>query len=138
MTDEKSVHRTLDASTAHVPPDERDYMMGVFSVNEYDEGFWLWVSPEDSLPEGSEEFPAVLALLDYARGLNCRWVNLDRDGDLLEGLPAYEEEPCEAEDCPNYPLWGENFCEEHNDAEAHDVLLAEQGVISPGPEPVKE
>lgn len=113
MSNEKSVYKCLDASAAHVPPDERERMIGVFNVSEYEEGWWLWVHPAEDLPDDAENFPAVLALLAVARDLGCRWVNLDVDGDVLEGLPTYADDPCEVEGCESYPADGNARCAVH-------------------------
>ena len=34
------------------------------------------------------EGDSFFALLDHARALGCRWVDIDADGDVMDGLPS--------------------------------------------------
>jgi len=112
-----NVYSYLDATAMHLP--EGDSLV----YTNHDFGWWVYVWSEDE-GEGEEivrdraaNFPALCAVVAHARSLGCRWINFDSDAEAVEGLPLFNET---------------------SEAEEFDSLLAERGVISPGPEPKKE
>lgn len=93
-----TIFRTLDMSTAHLPPEMRD------DLNQYDGviadersyGWLLWV-PEDidqhiveNDVDGSIP-PAVIAIYRKAAEHRCQYVLLDQDASLVGDLPTYDD-----------------------------------------------
>lgn len=102
MIDQIAVRKILVASTAHVSEETRDWldeqgrlaathkggrrpwpalpiMTGIYG--------WQFYAQE----EFDEALPAeVKALMTFARAEGADWVELDADGDMIEGLPTWE------------------------------------------------
>jgi len=88
-----TVRTFLDISTAHVKPSTMALInMGAMSMNTLigDHGAMLHVPSDNTLvPNYPED---LLTVLDHARKLNCDYVLLDGDADLVETLPDYADE----------------------------------------------
>ena len=92
MTNNDNVFRVLDASTAHISWDGVEVLeTGVHEIaaaysDEF--GWWIYVShdPED-VYDAVEGLPQIM---HHARGLGCRYVRLDRDGPIIDGLQVWD------------------------------------------------
>lgn len=89
-----NVHKYLDASTAHLPQAVFNSLTSLDGVvtTEHNYGVWLWV-PSDiaAWVEDYSDTPAELVtLLQFARKLDCDWINLDSDAGCIDGLPMWE------------------------------------------------
>lgn len=99
----------LDLSTAHLQLLTADMLHGIthrhpsclklskeqgwpvaYSKEEF--GYFIHVDEEQSWKDDDSELPEDLkAILRYAFSLGCAWINLDRDGEVMNGvLPVYE------------------------------------------------
>ena len=97
MTETPSyVRRILDISTAHVSGRtaelircERLHAFAViFEKGDYG---WLVYVPSEPGNEDHPDFPADLkAVMVFARKLDCDWIMFDRDGVILDELPAFD------------------------------------------------
>jgi len=91
-----SAYKYLDASTCYVTTEDMKMIdaglhPGPHRPHEYEA--FLWV-PTDELKTEEERAeypmsPAFWALLDYALAQDCRWINLDIDGDQDLELPTH-------------------------------------------------
>lgn len=94
-TAEPRILRVLDASTSHLPEDVCENLLSYQDVTAYDtnEGFLLYVPadiPAEIAEDDAEPAPEpLLALWRYAEQHNCTYILLDRDADLVPGLPTY-------------------------------------------------
>jgi hypothetical protein len=91
---------TLDISTAHLPPCDREVLEATCELpclGQLSHGYLLWV-PVDDVRETMQGFmergysPAMINLLNYARGIGALRVQLDQDGDIWPGLPTFDDE----------------------------------------------
>lgn len=80
-------------STAHITRDDRDLLDDHVTLMIYekeDYGYFVRVPSnleEIDLSEYSQAFRDLLAAADVA---GCSWLEIDRDGDVIDGLPAFE------------------------------------------------
>lgn len=87
------IYKYADLSTGHLPQTEMDNIAAAPPrVIEHEYGAWVNVLPvEDEDEQEWDEFPVLRCVLAWARGKGARWVNLDRDGDLIpDELPTWE------------------------------------------------
>jgi hypothetical protein len=90
-----AIHKYLDCSTTCIPRGELGRIMGGRHVGlvatKHEHGVWVWAN-SDIAPDMREDLPNLCAVLDYAVKMGCKWVNFDRDGLEIEGLPTFEED----------------------------------------------
>lgn len=86
------ISKMLTISTAHITKetaewlDEKDILI-VYKKSDY--GWFILVSDWDDVVE-TEEIPEDLRkILRFADDLDCRWLCLDCDGDILSYLDVY-------------------------------------------------
>lgn len=89
------IRKVLDLSTAHLPERYGQTLSGVDGVvaHAYEYGWLLWVpnDPTESSEAMDDEVPPeILKIQLYARGLDCDYVLLDRDGDIDDNLPTWK------------------------------------------------
>jgi len=108
-----TITKVLDASTKHVSPNDMRLIgetakahreQGIFAkpptdliVYEYEEGCFVFAAIEDDVAEDfyttleaeclSIEF---IALLKLAKENGCKYLQLDRDGELYDNLPTFK------------------------------------------------
>ena len=87
--DAPEIARTLVLSTSHLTEATcNGYLhtapFAVFEKGEY--GWFVYVI--DDYPEGMP--PGLAQCFSIARGLGCEWIMFDRDGPVMDFLPAYE------------------------------------------------
>lgn len=82
-----TIERMLVLSTGHVGPNTaRCLDLGVIPSMAREEGWLLYVPTDDD-----DDVPADLArIFQFARGMECEWVLLDRDGEIEPSLPWWE------------------------------------------------
>ena len=101
------IFKMLDLSTAHLQKSTMDALHGithrhpsylkmaseqswpiVFDKDDY--GYFIHIS-EDPWDLDDERIPKDLRdIMKYASALGCHWINLDRDGTIMEELTIYE------------------------------------------------
>ncbi len=94
----KLIKRVLDVSMAHVPEwyREPDVRMP-YKLADHGFGFFCWVPYEDyaDAPLFMEPF------IELAHSKGCVYINFDNEGQVIEGLPTYDEEA----KAPDEPVW---------------------------------
>jgi hypothetical protein len=106
-----AVHKYLDCSTSHVTKEENALLEAAGELEEvgssalksalpmrvinHNYGWWVHAYDDDELIKDwddkvREVAPNLLALLLEARKLGCYWINLDSDGEKLEGFPVFD------------------------------------------------
>lgn len=91
MKIEEHVRKYLDCSTAMVPEAEFRALEKEDGPAGYpfEYGFWLHVPRGDD--DGRfEKLPHTKALVELARSLDCNWIILDQDGEIIDGLPSFD------------------------------------------------
>ena len=95
-----AILKILDLSTDHITADDAMWLSNVelpIRVIKHDYGYFINVV-EESLTEMEErlveleEFnfsKAFILLYRYAIHLNCSWINLDQDGELIDNLEQF-------------------------------------------------
>jgi len=106
----KHIQKVLDIGTVHIPEsdngllhdhvgDDEDFPVAIL---EYRFGYLIsaWHHGEAREPEEIEEFEKnflevgfskhLLALIKLAGEAGCNWLQLDRDGETVTGLPVFE------------------------------------------------
>lgn len=86
-----TIHRMLDLSTAHLPPEARAELNNYEGVTarEYEYGWLLYVPPR--LGSGADYPDFINDIWRYATKHDCRYVLLDRDAEEITDLPTYED-----------------------------------------------
>lgn len=80
-----------DLSTAHLPQKEfEDIGAAPPRVIKHEFGAWVNVTAVDDTEEGWDDFPALLAVLQWADEQGARWVNFDQDGEFVSVLDTWE------------------------------------------------
>lgn len=106
----EGVHTFLDASTGHITSKDNDILRwwakrelaDSFNAAPYRTightyGYFVHVPQGEAIERRQTErvaraeglSDAFFALQQYAREHGCWWINLDRDADLIEGLPSF-------------------------------------------------
>ena len=94
------VFQGLDANTVHIRPETdqwlrkmKDDPINPLDYEELKYGWLVWVY---SVAEDDGALamlpPDLAALIQFAADHNCRVVNLDGDGEIIEDFPRYDEE----------------------------------------------
>lgn len=101
MIDQIAIRKVLVISTSHVPQhvakwlDEQGMLeaehrfgtrYGDIPVASHKHGWVIRIEQDPWRGTPAE----LLAVLDKARELDCGWVDLDGDGDKIDGLPTWE------------------------------------------------
>jgi hypothetical protein len=78
----------LHLSTAHISKETTAILdQGKLYVAKHEYGWFVWVDEDAS----SRTFPAdLLACIQFAQGMGCRWIILDCDASKVDALPTYE------------------------------------------------
>ena len=91
-----TVLKYLDLSTAHLPGNERTALQaGDLLDNDWPRvithtyGWWVNVPSDAEVYDFADQAPALAAIIDHARCLDCTWVNLDADADTIGALTVY-------------------------------------------------
>ena len=90
-----AIRNLLDLSTAHLPEDIADTLDRVPGVTAHSTtyGWLLWVpdEPDHHVTETGEAIcDVVLTIWRYARHLDCDFVLLDADGEVIDALPSWD------------------------------------------------
>jgi hypothetical protein len=88
---ELEINKELVLSTAHISEETNNYLqLGELIDYSSDEcNYRLYVN-HDVKFSNFEAYPDLVCLLILAKSHNCKWLVLDRDGDVVEGLPIFE------------------------------------------------
>lgn len=97
LLDQIAVRKILVASTGHVSEETRDWLkQQVWLALEdywpaipimggaYGWQFYAQEEPDEAVPD------EIKGLMTFARAQGADWVELDADGDKIEGLPTWE------------------------------------------------
>lgn len=86
MANKYEVHKILVISTAHITEETASYIedAGVLT-DEY--GHVLWTNTLGNLSKHAKDLAGIYSL---AKSLDCKLVNIDRDGPVYEGLEVYD------------------------------------------------
>jgi hypothetical protein len=102
---EPRIRQMLDLSTDHLPLACRvgDFPLGIVAYT-FEEGYMLWVPDEPALPdndhtdENNDEgepyasaYQAIRWMQHEARKLGCDFIMFDRDGDVLDAWPTFDD-----------------------------------------------
>jgi hypothetical protein len=118
------VYRYLDASVAHLAPDEREVVL--FTADDPPMGvglhrpllprivphrFGAFVNVPSELDDNeldamqADGFPSLVEVIVFAAQRGCNWINFDQDGAEIPELPSYEDRalPAAIAACPKRP-----------------------------------
>ena len=99
------IRKFFDLSTAHVSPAARHWLEGVCHLNAIGSESstypnagatlygWALYAPVASEIEGHGLHADLVPVAEAARENECDWILFDLDGDLMDGLPIYGDEP---------------------------------------------
>ena len=84
------INKMLTVSTAHISEETAELLDKDISIVAYQKGDYGWfIHIHDDCDE--YEIPKdLLKLLMFAKDLNCDWLCLDCDGDILDYLETYD------------------------------------------------
>jgi hypothetical protein len=89
-----TILRVLEASTANVLPETMGHISsGLLPVTTMDSEYGAFIAVIDYLDPNQPQIRQadLYPLFDAAKAANCTWIYLDKDADLLEGVPDYLE-----------------------------------------------
>lgn len=87
------VRTFLDLSTAHLPEHLCQNLGGYSSIRawETEYGWFMWAPGDiDDDPDYDDVPDEVRAIWRFARAHGCHYVLLDRDAEILDGLPSWD------------------------------------------------
>jgi hypothetical protein len=90
-----AVVNMLDISTGHITESTNDWLMTAgttvgFLVYPREYGWLIPVLDYQEEVHITNIPRDLIAVLYYAKGLGCEWINLDKDADFEKELPTYE------------------------------------------------
>lgn len=84
------ISKMLTVSTAHINKETAKMLDGDIDIVIYDKGVYGWFI---HIPDDPEEYnipQELLKLMKFAKDLDCDWLCLDSDGEILDYLETYE------------------------------------------------
>ncbi|EJW14319.1 hypothetical protein M5X00_23230 [Paenibacillus alvei] len=88
----------LSLSTGHITEEAAkrlenfDFPLVAYRKEDDHEAYGFFLIVPDSLLDPSELPECIQDIIIYAKALECDWINLDRDADVIPDLPVYEFE----------------------------------------------
>lgn len=84
------IQQILDLSTAHIAQSTAEWLGNESDLILYPKGEYGWF-----INTASEEFPEdtppeLMDLIQHAKAIDCDWLVLDRDGDILITKPTFD------------------------------------------------
>lgn len=84
------IQKLLDLSTAHITSAAADWLncnpdnITMYPKAEY--GWFIYARSDEYIDVPD----SIMACIKHAQSLDCDWLVLDRDGDIINELPSYE------------------------------------------------
>ena len=84
------ITKMLTVSTANISMETAELLDGDISIVVYNKGVYGWFI---HIPDDPEEYDIpqdLLKLMNFAKDLDCEWLCLDRDGEVLDYLETFD------------------------------------------------